>query len=232
MMNAQEVMAILIFVSACMLVGVIIAVSVFREKKRRLLLQQWAQARGWAYYRENDEALAKQCADFRCLRQKEHPQCYNRIVGEFDGRPFLAFDYLTRGNGKKKRIRRYSVVLMHSGLPLRSLLIHPQNFLYDIAQKLGSKDIEFSSHEFNSKFVVKAEDEQWAREVIHDKVIQMLLNHSTYSIEFNKSNVLVCKRGNSTPEEYESALELTKGLIDSLPEAVLRELQSQLNPTA
>ncbi len=231
-MNAQEVMAILIFVSACMLIGVIIAVSVFREKKRQLLLQQWAQARGWAYYRENDEALAKQCADFRCLRQKDRQQCYNRIIGEFGGRPFLTFDYLTRGNGKKKRIHRYSVVLMHSGLPLESLLIHPQNFLYDIAQKIGSKDIDFSSHEFNRKFVVKAENEQWAQQVIHDTVIQMLLKDPIYSVEFNQSNVLVCKSGNSAPEEYESALELAKSMIDLLPEPVLRQLQSQLNPTA
>jgi hypothetical protein len=105
----------------------------------------------------------------------------NGIIGTWKDMPFKAADYWyydestdSKGN-RSKSYSRFSVAVVDIEAWLPDLAVHRENVMTFLADKVGLKDIEFESEEFNRQFQVKAKDRKFAFELIDPRMMQWLL---------------------------------------------------------
>ncbi|MBI4230940.1 MAG: hypothetical protein HY608_08915 [Planctomycetes bacterium] len=205
-------------------IAVLVAIA---AKKRRKDLAAWAAANGFRFRPEKDRSLDDRLPGFSCLHQGRSRYGYNFIEGERDGRGVLAFDYhYVTGSGKHQQTHVFSALVLETRLPLKPLFIRPEGFLDKVTEFFGMDDIDFESVEFSRKFYVKSSDKRWAFDVIHQKTMEFLLAHPRHTIEFQGRWVLV-RRGEAKfpPPEFGEALTVAEGILERLPESMLKELR-------
>ncbi|GAB2699608.1 hypothetical protein [Thalassiella azotivora] len=177
-MESAPVVPVLVMalVAAVMVVGAVYSHQVAR--KRREAFFTWATAHGLRYDRDAPWLVNRwRGTPFGTGRSR---RATNAVSGRWDGRDFVAFDYqytVTRGSGKNRRSHtyRFSVLAVALPAPLSRLEVTPQAIGYGLAKAFGAQDIELESHAFNEAFVVKADSERFAYDVLHPRAQEVLL---------------------------------------------------------
>ena len=114
--------------------------------------------------------------------------------------PVRAFEYsylALAGDGvdgvEYARIRRYSVCAVALPNPRPLLEVYPENIGNRLTGKLGiTKDIDFELEDFNRAFVIKADDKKFAYDVLHPRVMEVLLADARKLVWRIDDNHLVC----------------------------------------
>ncbi len=191
--------------------------------QRRKELSAWAAAKGLRFDPDRDGGLDDRFPHFKCLRRGHSRHARNVMRGELDGTPITAFDYhYTTGHGKNRRTHRFSAVIVTSDLPLLPLLIRPENLLDKVGEFFGADDIDFESAEFSRKFFVKAQDKKWAYDVIHQQTMEYLLTAPSFSIQFDRSEIIVWRGSRFSPDQFTAAVGVVRGLLARLPDYVVQ----------
>jgi hypothetical protein len=168
--------------------------------------------------------LDEQFHGFDCLRRGRSRYGYNRISGEWNGREILGFDYhYVTGSGKNQQTHRFSAVILQSRVPLKPLYLRPEGFFDKVTEFFGLDDIDFESAEFSRQFYVKSPDRRWAYDVIHQRAMEFLLQMPRFSIKFDLMHIAAWRDKRFRPQEFEQAASVISGLLDRLPEYVLRQ---------
>lgn len=133
---------------------------------------------------------------FRGLSGGTDENCLNVIAGEFENRQVTLFDYhyVTSAGSvwwwspSWKRHCFFSfVILSFSSEPnFPELTIAREGFLSKIAQTVGYRDIDFESHEFSRRYVVRSGDKKFAYDFCNAKMIDYLLDKPIMSVEVEK----------------------------------------------
>jgi hypothetical protein len=119
-----------------------------------------------------------------------------------------------------------SALVMESGLPLKPLFIRPEGFLDQVAEFIGFDDIDFESAEFSKRFLVKSPDRRWAYDVLHQKTMELMMAYPKFTLDFQGSQIMAYQDNRMfSPGEFSAALKLITGILDNLPESVIRELK-------
>ncbi len=225
----MEALPIIIFV---VFGGLIITGAVFSwlgAKRRREEMAALANRLGWTYRAGNDSSLPTRFAGFKFLERGSNRYAYNVLTGTYRNRAACAFDYhyethSTNSKGKRTTHHHHcSVVVLETGLPLKPLTIRPEGFFDRVGELFGFDDIDFESTEFSRAFHVWSPDRAWAFDIIHQETMEYLLGAPRFSIELLGPRVFIYRAQCFSPAEYQSALELSSGLIDRLPKYLLRE---------
>jgi hypothetical protein len=117
-------------------------------------------------------------------------------------------------------------VLINSGLPLKSLVIRPEHFFDKVTEFFGYDDIDFELNEFSRKFYVKSPDKKWAFDVIHQATMEFLLDSPKFHLELQGPYVMAYHKSSTFDiEEFSAAIAVIEGVLDRLPEYLLRELK-------
>jgi len=84
---------------------------------------------------------------------------------------------------------------------------------------------QWTANPFTSdlEIYVTSPDKRWAFDVIHQQMMEYLLQAPEYSIQFDASCVIAWKRRRFKISEYEEAFGLIKGMLDRLPEYLFRK---------
>lgn len=198
--------------------------AVYASAKRRKELAAWAAGRNLSFRRENVYDFDSRYPGFSCLCQGHSRYAYNLIEGQWNGRGLLGFDYhYVIGHGKNRHTHVFSAVILQSPVALQPLSIRPENFLDKIGEFFGADDIDFESAEFSRQFFVKAPDKRWAYDVIHPRAMEFLLASPRFSIQFDLTRVICYRDHVFKPADFETACQIVAGLLDRLPEYVLRQ---------
>ena len=223
---------VLIVVAA---IGAAIGFAVWNSRmkdKRRKELAGWAQVNGLKFLPEKDHSVWMRYQLFKCLQRGEDRYAYNIMVGTSGTRVMSAFDYhyethSTNSKGQRQTHHRYlSALVVDAGLPLKPLFIRPEGLLDKVTEFVGIDDIDFESAEFSQKFFVKSPDRRWAYDVLHQKTMELMLAYPRFHIDFQGSQVMAYYDNKTfTLGEFGSALKVVTGILDYLPESVVRELK-------
>jgi hypothetical protein len=224
---------IVLVIVAAVAATVVTAVWIQRLKdKRRKELAEWAQANGLKFLPDNDYSIGFRYQLFRCLQRGDNRYGYNIMVGTASQRVTCGFDYHYEthpADGKDLRQihhHRFSAIVVDAGLPLKPLFIRPQGLFDKVTDFVRLDDIDFESAEFSRKFFVKSSDRRWAYDVLHQKTIELMLACPRFHIDFQGTQVVAFSgRGEFSLGEFGSALKLVTGILDNLPESVVRELK-------
>ena len=214
----------LIFVA---IVAVVVVAGIFSwlaSRQRKKDLAVWAEAHGLQFEEDQFEGFDTRFPEFDCLCQGSRRYGHNALVGFWNGKGMVAFDYHYRtGSGKNSHDYNFSAVIMESPVPLRPLFIRPEGFLDKVATFFGHEDINFESAEFSRRFYVRSPDRKWAYDVIHARTMEFLLASPVFTIKFSPTHVIAYRDNRFTPDEFGQAADVIGGILDRLPEYLVRE---------
>lgn len=229
----------LVVLATILIVAVIAAIRIrtyilrqMAKDRRQKELSEWARSRGFDY--SATEALMKfRCQPFECLQKGDYCHSYNVMEGTSGNRRVRAFDhhyYSETEPGRDKDHHYFSAVVIETDLPLLPLTIRPRGPLDEVTEFIGFEETGFESAEFSQKFFVKSPDRRWAYDVVHQKTMELMLAHPHFLIDFQGSQIMVYYHDRMfSLEEFESALKVVTGILDNLPESVVRDLK-ELRP--
>jgi hypothetical protein len=202
------------------------------KSSRRRELAGWAEANGLKFHPDYDYSIGFRYQPFQWLQEGDNRYAYNIMVGTSGQWVTCGFDYhyqIHPANGKGLRRthhHHFSAVVMDAGFPLKPLFIRPGRFFDKAAEFVGFEGLGFESAEFSRKFCVKSPDRRWAYDVLHQKTLEMMLDYPRFHIDIHGTQVAACSGHTEfTPEEFALALKLVTGILDNLPDAVVRELK-------
>ncbi|MCJ7543656.1 MAG: hypothetical protein MUP47_03660 [Phycisphaerae bacterium] len=192
--------------------------------KRRTALLAWATGRKLDFTPGRSGSLEGQYPEFTCLQQGHSRYAFNLIQGPWGPRPMLGFDYhYVTGSGKHRQTHLFSAVILDSGVVLQPLFIRPEGLLDKVSEFFGADDIDFESAEFSRRFYVKAPNKRWAYDVIYPRTMEFLMASPPFKIQFGLRQVICYRDQQFQPADYEAACRVVCGLLDRLPEYVLRQ---------
>ncbi len=225
----NPILVILVFVAAIAVIAILAARA---RAKRRQDLATLAKQRGLRFTAGNVR-VEHRFPEFDCLRQGQNRYAYNLLEGEWSGRETCAFDYHYETHSHDSKGRRqthhhhFSAVVVASEVPLQPLAIRPEGLFDKVAGFFGFDDIDFESDEFSRAFHVKAADRKWAYDVIHARTMEHLLRMPRFRMEFSPGRVIAWRTGRFSVVEFIAAAETVRGVLDRLPEYVVRRQQGE-----
>jgi len=197
-------------------------------QKRREAMAAYAASRGWAWTAE-DPSLETVFAGTP-FGLGHGRRASNALRGQHDGRPLVAFDYeykTTSGSGKDRRTttHHYSVIAMGAGAVFPDLAVTPQNMLSGFFGRVFNSDIELESEDFNREFVVTCSSRKFASDVLHPRMMEILLRWTDVGWRFERDSIVAVRSGQHTPEEIDAKLAHLDAILDAIPEFVWREVR-------
>ncbi len=201
-----------------------LAYAFYASAKRRKELHAWAVSRNLQFRPGKDRGLDSRYPEFKCLRQGHSRYAYNIMEGQLAGVEIVAFDYhYTTGSGKNRSDHHFSALIARSPIPLKPLYIRRERIFDKVTEFFGYDDIDFESAEFSRKFYVRSPDKKWAYDVIHQRMMEYLLSAPEFSLQFDTMNVLAWRSRRFDPVDFDAASSLISGLLDRLPEYVVKQ---------
>lgn len=225
----MEALPILMFVGFGALIITFAVFSWLGAKRRREELAALANRLGWTFHADNLHSISSRYPGLKFLERGSNRYGYNVLSGRYGDRAACGFDYhyetySTDSKGRRTtHHHRCSVVVIETGLPLKPLTIRPEGFFDRVGEFFGFDDIDFESIEFSRAFHVWSPDKAWAFDVIHQETMEYLLGAPRFSIELLGPRIFVYRATCFSPAEFQSALETAAGVIDRLPNYLLRE---------
>jgi hypothetical protein len=221
------------FLLVAALAAMMLVVGTWLGAKRRKELATWAAQHGMSHRAEKDRGFEERFPGLACLRRGHSRYAQNVMEGQWDGRRALAFDYrYITGHGKDQSTHRFSAAIVASDVPLRPLGIRPEGILDRVTEFFGVDDIDFESAEFSRAFHVTSGDKRWAYDVIHQRTMEFLLAAPRFSIQFDERHVIAWRNRRFRPETFAEALDLIGGMLERLPEYVIRDQTGRTGGTA
>jgi hypothetical protein len=163
--------------------------GLYAGKKRRDAMTLLAGRLGLAFRHERDYGLADRYAFLDKLRQGSNRYAYNIMSGSYHEHEVAAFDYHYETYSRDSKGRRqtshhhFSFFVLQLLESFPELTIAKEGFLSKIAQAAGYDDIDFESHEFSRRFVVRSKDRKFAYDFCNARMMEYLLEHPDISLE-------------------------------------------------
>ena len=230
-MDSGLLVVIVVLVVAAFIV--IAVMSAIAAKKRREGIAALAAARGWTYVERDDRwADAFQDSPFGIGHNRK---ATNVLTGEFDGRPFVSFDYVyyttetstdSEGRTTTREVSHpYGVAGLDMGASFPALEVTPAGMFGRFVGRLTNTDIELESEEFNRAFTVNCPDRKFASDVLHPRMMELLLQSQDAAFRFDRRWILDCEPGQVPLEHIEPRLSRVDAIVDQIPEFVWKEVR-------
>lgn len=198
-------------------------------------LATWAQRTGLTLNPNEDHSIGSRFPLFKCL-QGHDCFAFNIMDGSVAERPVSAFDCHNLKNPVIDRIQTqdirsywlFSGLVVESGLSIKPLFIRPKDLVDRVTELAGFEDVHLESAEFNKKFFVESPDRRWAHDVLQPKTMELVLSHPRFTLDFQGSQVMAYCADNRmfSPGDFAAALELVMGILDNLPDSVMRQAKA------
>jgi hypothetical protein len=197
------------------------------KQKRREALALFALQRGFEFSRSDPFDLTG--SDFHLFRMGDGRGCENVLWGKWQDLPVREADYwyyTETSDGKGHRSRTYhhfSVALAEMGCTLPDVTMEREDVSSWVAGHLGFHDIEFESERFNRMFKVKAQDREFAYQLLDARMINwMQSTGGDFGFEVNGPSLLVWS-DRRRPTELIPLLGCAKMFCEHIPRLVWTE---------
>jgi len=204
------------------------------EKKRREEFLALANELGWRFNPARDSSHDDEYAHFELFRRGHSRVAFNTLSGsvEIDGRTFNAkagdFRYkVTSGSGKNRRTttHTFSYLIFHLPFATPELLIRPEGFFDKIAGALGFDDIDFESEKFSREFHVKGSDRKFAYDVVHPRMMELLLAKRPPAIDVERGRCCLSDgRSRWDPAGFKAKISFLRAFFDLWPDHLTDDL--------
>lgn len=219
-----------VFLAFIVLVAVLGAVA---ARKRREGFAMLAAVRGWSYTRRDDQWTEAFTGSPFGLGHNR--QATNVLRGSYDTRDFVAFDFVyhttdsstdSHGHHQSREVsHRFGVVALDVGAWFPELEVSPEGMIGRLIGRLTNRDIELESEDFNRAFTVTCPDRKFASDVLHPRMMELLLANPQAAFRFDRSWVLSVESGQTEIEQVEPRLAAIDSVLDNVPDFVWRQVR-------
>ncbi len=206
-----------------------------QAKRRREAMAAFAASRGWTYS-ESDPTLVDRF-EGEPFGVGEDREATNVLRGTAHGRPMVAFDYsyvttstTTDSEGRSRTERHthpFSVVVVNTGAVMPALSVTPEGMISRFFGRLTNSDIELESEDFNRAFRVTCPNRRFASDVLHPRMMELLLQWPELAWRFDADSLLAVRAGSHDEQEIDAKLAALDAILDNVPEFVWREVRGQ-----
>jgi hypothetical protein len=234
---ASGALLTLAIVGAVAVVALVAWLGYLAAKARREEFAAFAAAHGWAWS-ERDDSWSERFHDDPFGHGFDR-RASNVLTGAHDGRPFAAFDYrysttetsTVDGHAQTRTVHHpYSVVAVDTGARFPGLRVCPEGFVGRMVGRLTNSDIELESEDFNRMFTVSCEDRKFASDVLHPRMMQLLMRWPELSWRLQEGWLVVFHPGSHTTREVQAKLLVVDAIVDAIPDFVWRERLGSVPP--
>ncbi len=203
--------------------------GLYAGKQRRDAMTLLAEILGLRFAHERNYRLADRYSFLDKLRQGSNRYAYNILEGAFQGHDVAAFDYhyetySTDSKGRRQtHHHHFSFFILMLGNYFPELTIAKEGLFSKIAQAVGYDDIDFESHEFSKRFVVRSSDKKFAYDFCNAQMIDYLLDHSDINIEVDQNSLALGFDRCLKVEEIEPHLNQLIAIRSLMPEYLFDE---------
>ena len=225
----------LVFGGFLLLVVVVAVVGYLQAKRRREGMAAYAASRGWSYTDDDPTLLDRfEGAPFGT---GEDRRAFNVLRGRDRDRPVVVFDYeyvttstSTDANGHshtERHTHSFSVVAVNTGAVMPALAVTPEGMISRFFGRLTNTDIELESEDFNRAFRVTCPNRRFASDVLHPRMMELLLRFPDLAWRFDADSLLTVRDGNNDIPDIEARLGVLDAILDEVPDFVWREVGGQ-----
>lgn len=171
------------------------------QSNRQKALEKKAQALKLSFRSRQDDGLATK---YHFLNQvdkvsggEEH-YCLNVLDGKHQDQPVMAFDFHYISDTKVwwwapswRRHCYLSFFVIDLDRHFPELTLAREGIFSKIGQAVGFRDIDFESHEFSKRYVVRSKDKKFAYDFCNAKMIDYLLDQPTLPIEVDDNALAI-----------------------------------------
>ena len=212
--------AVMFIVGALLAVGLVMW-SLWARARREKVLRAWAAEHDWTY-EPLDRHMASSYQGLRPFGQGSARRCRHIVTGRYEGHEFVLFQYqYTVQSGKSSHTYFFRVIDVQAPLAGHGLSIQKEHIGHKIADALGREDIDFESDEFSKRFWVQCDDRRFAYDVITPAMMEFLLPHDDWTLQWRGNRLLLHQSGTLEPQRAQEQLRLVAGFLERLPRHLL-----------
>jgi len=210
------------------LVAVVALLGYLSAKKRREELAGLAAQRGWKYTARDDSWAER--FDGPPFGLGHNRQAANVLQGAFDGRDFVAFDFVyhttetshgpNNTTSTREQSHAFSIIALSTGASFPRLRVTPEGLVGRFLGRLTNTDIELESEEFNRAFTVNCEDRKFATDVLHPRMMEYLLTMPDVAWDLRDGFLVIAEPGRHSVAQLDGSLKASDGILDLIPEFV------------
>ncbi len=215
-----------IIVGALVVFGLVAYLAWKAEQKRIAELQAYAASRGWAYTPRDDTWHERfNGSPFHSGHGRRSTKI---LTGPHDGRQASVFDFVyhttetstdAQGHTRTREVsHRFNVVALALGAMTPGLAVSPEGVFGRLIGRMFNNDIELESEEFNRAFTVNSEDRKFAFDVLHPRMMELLLQHRDTAWRIDQGWLLTVENGSYEIPDVERRLDFADRLLDSMPD--------------
>lgn len=209
-----------------LVVGAIAYANYLTAKKRAEAMAAVAAGRGWEYTERDDSWAGR--FDGPPFGEGFAQQARNIVRGVHDGRKFVAFDYrysTREGSGKNRHTvtHDFSIVGISTTAVLPHLSVVPEGWFGRMWGRLTDSDIQLESEVFNQTFTVTCEDRKFATDVLHPRMMELLLRTPDLGWSLRNGTLLIASPGQHDLPQLDAELAGIDRIIDAFPATVWKD---------
>lgn len=148
-------------------------VELYWEGNHRENLKAFANLHGWEYLEWTSEYRSR----FRSFpfNQGTYRQDLDVLRGTFHGRQCVSYTrQFDLGSDDTNAVMSYNITIVELPVALPTVDIVPEGAFDRLAKRLGGRDIDFESAEFNRSWRVKSHDARYAHALLHPRMLHRL----------------------------------------------------------
>ena len=201
------------------LVIVTVAAVFYLDYRRRERIKAFAASQGMQYA-ATDNKWAKLDLGWPSGEGHSH-KAKNVLTGTHNGRPIVVFDHKwATGSGKERQTHTARVTAVRIPRTLSKVFVRQEGMFGRAARRLGIKDIELESDQFNERYHV-AGDRRLAYDVLSPRFMEWMLQNQHEGFAISGDYVVYAVYGHIELEHIDREIAYLDAIIERLPRYVI-----------
>ncbi len=203
--------------------GIVLGVARWWQRRRAATLAGWADRNGWHYEHRRPD-LAEQFSGYPFGRGYRR-RVQHVLSRTHRGHQVMAFEYsyTTSGARNSSSTTFHEVVAVPIPAERPVLQVTREHIGHKILGLVGVHDLQLPNEQFNAAFRIHTDDDQFARDVLHDAMMRWLLADERarkVNIRIDGSYLVIWRRGTLDADNLPGDADFVIDFLDRVPSPV------------
>lgn len=171
--------------------------------------------------RDDGRPFAEFTEFFPFFKQGSSQRIRPALIGkDAEGTHWYLFDFtyeVKNSNDDSTTSYTESVVVAMLPMQLPTMSLTPENFAHRLGKRLGVREMQVESEEFNQRFFISTSDQKMSLDLLHPLAIELLLKMPTFEWQMAGPFVMLNLSGELSADDYEGLMGCLKRFLDTIP---------------